>query len=312
MHAFHYVDRYYHLLRQGFKLLWGTAEYPGEELKHQHHLLFSLAADLSMLRLLEAFLESVPQLLLQLYIALDRQECSLIQCKTSHVFPSCHKFASISFTHPSFADLGMTISFMNAAWALVDYRRCLRRSLPDLKEMPSGVPTVVYLLYKLSTITSHVLGYALLLIFSTYSTAALAIVWLVGTVWTHSLHTDFCSSRSLEFLYRAIVGVILTFTFFNVKGQGTRFVMTIYYFFHSLINILSPLLLGILRPELLTSSVLLFISVLMASGSVLGLVCLVCYYRLLHPKEASREADEVDSLGTKEQPKQRLKSFIHP
>lgn len=214
--------------------------------------------------------------------------------------------------HPSFAGVGMTISFLNAAWAFVDYRRCLRRSLPDVKEMPSGIPTVIYLLYKLSTITSHILGYALLLIFSTYSTVALAFIWLVGTIWTHSLHTDFCSSRSLEFLYRAIVGVILTFTFFNVKGQGTRDVMITYYVFHSLINILSPLLLFVLRPELLTSSVLLCVSVLMASGSVLGLVCLVIYYLMLHPTEACREADEVDGLGTREQPKQRLKDFIHP
>lgn len=213
--------------------------------------------------------------------------------------------------HPSLAGVGMTVSFLNAAWALVDYRRCLRRSLPDVKEMPSGVPTAIYLLYKLFTITSHILGYALLLIFSTYSTVALAFIWLVGTIWTHFLHTDFCSSRSLEFLYRAIVGVILTFTFFNVKGQGTRDVMIIYYLFHSLINIVSPLPLVILKPELLTSSVLLCVSVLMA-GSVLGLVCLVIYYLRLHPTEACREADEVDGLGTREQPKQRLKDFIHP
>ncbi|NP_001027887.1 XK-related protein 9 [Takifugu rubripes] len=280
--------RYYHLLSQGFRLVWRTAELPGETLKHQHHLLFSLTADLSMLRLMEAFLESVPQLLLQLYITLGRQECSLIQ------------------------SVGMTISFLNAAWALVDYRRCLRKSLPDVNEMPFGFPTVIYLLYKLGTITSHIFGYALFLIFCTYSTVALAFIWLVGTIWTHSLHTDFCSSRSLEFLYRAIVGVILTFTFFNVKGQGTRDVMIIYYFFHSLINILGPLLLFILRPELLAFSVLLCVSVLMASGSVLGLVCLVIYYLKLHPKKACREADEVDGLGTKKQPKQRLKNFIHP
>lgn len=312
MDGFHDVYRYYHLLKQGFRLLWRTAEHPGEALKHQHRLLFGLAADLSMLRLMEAFLESVPQLLLQLYIALGRQEYSLIQSRTSQFFPSRCEFASMLLMHPSFAGVGMTISFMNAAWALVDYQRCLRRSLPDVKEMPSGLPTAIYLLYKLSTITSHILSYALLLIFSIYSTVALAFIWLLGTIWTHSLHTDFSSSRSLEFLYRATVGVILTFTFFNVKGQGTRNVMIIYYFFHFLINILSLLLLIILRPEFLTCLVLLCVSVLIAFGSVLGLVCLVVYYVMLHPKEACREADEVDGLGTRQQPKQRLKDFIHP
>ncbi|CAF98036.1 unnamed protein product, partial [Tetraodon nigroviridis] len=261
--------RYYQMLKRGFGVAWGTVE-PVEEIKNQQHFLFGLAADLSMLRLLEAFLESVPQLLLQLYIVLGQQECSLVQL------------------------VGMSFSFMNAAWALVDYRRCLRRSLPDVRQMPRGLPTAIYLLYKLFTITSRVLGYALLLIFSIYSTVGLAIVWLLGTAWTHRLHTDFCSSQSLEFLYRAIVGVILTFTFFNVKGQGTRDAMITYYFLHSLINVLSLLLLFVLRPDLLTLAALLCVSTLMAACSVLGLVCLVLYYLLLHPTEACREADEVD------------------
>lgn len=201
---------------------------------------------------------------------------------------------------------------MNAAWSLVDYRQCLRRSLPDVKEMPCGLPTAVYLFYKLFTITSRVLGYTLLLTFSIYSAVGLAIIWLLGTVWTHCLHTDFCSSRSLEFLYRAIVGVILTFTFFNVKGQGTKDAMITYYFFHSLINILSPLLLAILRPELLTFTLFLCITVLMAAFLVFGLVCLVLYYLLLHPTEACQEADEVDNLGTQVESKMRLKHFLYP
>lgn len=199
---------------------------------------------------------------------------------------------------------------MNAAWALVDYRQCLRRSLPDVKKMPCGLPTAIYLFYKLFTITSHVLGYALLLIFSIYCTVGLAIVWLLGTAWTHCLHTDFCSSRSLEFLYRAVVGVILTFTFFNVKGQGTKDAMITYYFFHSLISMSSPLPLFLLRPELLTLSALLGISALMAACSVLGLVCLVLYYLLLHPTEACREEDEVDSLEIKTKSKGRIKNFL--
>lgn len=80
-------------------MAWRTAEYPLEEIKHQHHFLYSLAADLSMLRLLEAFLESVPQLLLQLYIVLGRQGCSLVQSKPG--FLSIHDFASTLLMLPS-------------------------------------------------------------------------------------------------------------------------------------------------------------------------------------------------------------------
>lgn len=76
------VARYYHLLKKGFKVIWETTNsYTVEEKRTVHHSLFCLATDLSMLRLFEAFLESVPQLLLQLYIVLDHDNCSVMQCK---------------------------------------------------------------------------------------------------------------------------------------------------------------------------------------------------------------------------------------
>lgn len=57
------VARYYQLLKQSFKGVWTTTNADKD-----HRKLFCMAADLSMLRMFESFLESVPQLLLQLYI----------------------------------------------------------------------------------------------------------------------------------------------------------------------------------------------------------------------------------------------------
>ncbi|XP_059183186.1 XK-related protein 9 [Centropristis striata] len=279
--------RYYHLLKNGFKVVW-TNSCTEEERKDAHHKLFCLATDLSMLKLFEAFLESVPQLLLQLYIVMGHNECSIMQY------------------------LSMAFSFFNVAWALVDYRRCLRRSLPHMMEMPSGIPTAVYLLYKLCTITSHILSYTLLLVLSPYSAIALTVLWLLGTIWTHVLQTSFCSSRRLEFLYRAVIGVILTFTFFNVKGQGTKVAMIIYYSFYTFINIMAPSLLALLKPELQMATFLLTVSGLIFGGSVLGLVCLVLYYLLLHPREKWREADEVDGLGNEAEVTRRIRNFLQP
>ncbi|XP_073344464.1 XK-related protein 9 [Pagrus major] len=283
--------RYYHLLKQGFKVVWTTPNfYTLEERREVHHNLFCLATDLSMLKLFETFLESVPQLLLQLYIVLGHAECSVMQY------------------------LSMVFSFLNIAWALVDYRRCLRRSLPHVSEMPSGIPTAVYLLYKLCTITSHILSYALLLILSAYTTVGLTVVWLLGTTWTHLLQTDFCSSRGLEHLYRAVIGVILTFTFFNVKGQDTRVAMIIYYSFYSIINVAAPLLLAFLKPGLLQTDTVLLLTVsgIIWGCSVLGLVCLLLYYLYLHPREKWREADEVDGLEKETETIRRIRSFLQP
>lgn len=205
----------------------------------------------------------------------------------------------------------MAFSFFSIAWALVDYRRCLRRSLPHINEMPSGLPTVVYLLYKLCTITSLILSYSLLLILSAYTSVALTIVWLLATTWTHVLQTNFCSCRGLELLYRAVIGVILMFTFFNVKGQDTKVAMVVYYFIFSLVVISSPLLLAWLKPEFNTST-WLTLSILIFGGLFLGLVCLVLYYMLLHPTGTLQEADEVDGLSKENNTMKRIKTFLQP
>lgn len=281
--------RYYHLLQKGFSVVWTASNsYVLEERRLVHQKLFGLATDLSMLKLFEAFLESVPQLLLQLYILLDQKEVSVMQC------------------------LSMVFSFFNIAWALVDYRRCLRRSLPQIQEMPSGLPTLIYLLYKLFTITSLILSYSLLLRLSTYSIIAFPIIWLVATIWTCCLQTDFCTSKILEFLYRAVIGVILTFTFFNVKGQDTKMEMIVYYFLYSLINLTAPSLLALLRPELQTATFLLTISGLILGCSLLGLVCLMLYYVFLHPRGKIQVADEVDGLAKEKDTTRRIRKFLQP
>ncbi|XP_061522618.1 XK-related protein 9 [Phycodurus eques] len=282
--------RYYHLLKSGFRVVWFSAGSLDEDARKEvHHGLFCHATDLSMLKLFEAFLESAPQLLLQIYIVLDKGGALVVQY------------------------LSMVFSSFNIAWALVDYRRCLRRSLPRIQEMPSGIPTVIYFLYKLCTISSHILSFSLLLVLTPYCVIALVtILWLLGTIWSHLLCTNFCSTRSHEMVYRAVVGFILTFTFFNVKGQDTRIAMAVYYFLYSLINMTSPLLLALFKPDVQKATFFLVISGLIFCGTVLGLVCLVLYYLHLHPREKWRQADEVDGTVNHRELKGRMSNFLRP
>ncbi|XP_055784037.1 XK-related protein 9-like [Salvelinus fontinalis] len=281
--------RYYHLLKAGYRAVWskspGTVEFPREV----HLVLFGKATDLSMLKLFETFLESVPQLLFQLYILLGGGHKSTIQC------------------------ICMVGSFINIAWAIVDYRRCLRRSLPQVREMPSGLPTFVYLLYKLLTITSHILSLSLFLILSPYSTLGMAVVWLAGTLWAHWVRTDFCKSKGLERLYRIIVGVVLVFTFFNVKGQDTRWPMAVYYVLFTLVNFSGPLLLVLVRPESNDTDYFWPVTLLIFGGTVLGLACLLVYYTVYHPRGRSLQADEVDGhMGQEREPDTmlRMRNFL--
>lgn len=280
--------RFYHLLKTGLEEVWTTRPDTPEREREVHHSLFCMATDLSMLKLFEAFLESVPQLLLQLCVVLGHDEHSFIQ------------YLSVAF------------SCFNVAWALVDYRRCLRRSLPRVTEMPSGIPTAIYLLYKFCTITSLVLSFSILLILSPYSMAAVLVLWLLGTMWTHVLQTNFCTSTGLELVYRAVVGVILVFTFFNVKGQDTKTAMIVYYSIHVLMHFTALLTMSLLKPEMWTSAKFLTVSTLIMGLSTLGLVCLVLYYVLLHPRGKDPIADQVDGLGTETKSAGRQRKALQP
>lgn len=83
-------DRFYLLLKLGFEVLWiKTTSLTVEEIKERHRKLFHQAADLSMLKLFESFLESAPQLLLQLCILTGHQEISIAQCKLGLSHISC-------------------------------------------------------------------------------------------------------------------------------------------------------------------------------------------------------------------------------
>ncbi|KAK2869957.1 hypothetical protein Q8A67_024349 [Cirrhinus molitorella] len=173
------------------------------EAQKEQSELIGLATDLSMLRMFETFLESIPQLILQTYIILEHNHRSNLQY------------------------ISMAVSFLTIAWATVDYRRCLRQSLTYLNKMPIGMPTAVYLSYKIFTITPRILSLTLFIMLSTFSTVAMACIWLLGTIYAFLEETSFCTSRALEHLYRAVVGVILIFTFFNIKGENTKVHMTL-------------------------------------------------------------------------------------
>ncbi|XP_070960439.1 XK-related protein 9-like [Oncorhynchus clarkii lewisi] len=281
--------RYYHLLKAGYMAVWFKSPETVEFSREVHLVLFGRATDLSMLKLFETFLESAPQLLFQMYILLGHGHKSTIQC------------------------ICMVGSFINIAWAIVDYRRCLRRSLPQVREMPSGLPTFVYLLYKLLTITAHILSLSLFLVLSPYSTLGIAVVWLAGTLWAHWVRTDFCTSKGLERLYRIIVGVVLIFTFFNVKGQDTRWQMAVYYVFFAFVNLSGPLLLVLVRPEVNATEYFWPVTLLIFGGTVLGLAYLLLYYTVYHPRGRSLQADEVDGhMGQEREPDTmlRMRNFL--
>ncbi|KAF6727337.1 XK-related protein 9 [Oryzias melastigma] len=257
----HLQVTYYQLLKESWRVFRNTANSPPAGGTETHHdRLFCMAADLCMLKVFEAFLESVPQLLLQVCIIQSQNETSFIQ------------------------GLSVAFSLINVAHSLMDYSSYLR---------------------------SCILSYSLLITVSVYSTAALTVLWLLLTVWVHFLNTNFCTSKALEFFYRTIVGAILVFTFFNVKGKDTKLVMTVYYISHAILNIAAPILFVLLVPGPQTCK-FLWTAGLIGGTTILGYMCLILYYSFLHPKGMEQEPDEVDGLETEATATRRMRSFLQP
>ncbi|XP_043923086.1 XK-related protein 9 isoform X2 [Protopterus annectens] len=252
-----------------------------------HKSAVTQATDLCMLRLFETYLESAPQIILQSYILLHSEKRTLIQ------------YAAI------------VTSFCSISWSTMDYHQSLRKSLPDKKRILWGFPACSYLLYKLFTISSWILSLTLLADVVLWATPILmAILWILGTVWACLQYTTFCTSKLLEYFYRMVVGIILIFTFFNIKGQKTKKHISVYYLFRMLGTTTILCLYWYTKPLCSESAYFPAVSVTVVLTLGLGIICLILYYGFLHPNVTDREQpfDVVDGLLDKK--KSRREHFL--
>ncbi|NWR48387.1 XKR9 protein, partial [Regulus satrapa] len=247
--------------------------------------------DINMLRVFKTFLETTPQLFLQIYILMGRGK--------THFF----QYAAI------------IMSFCGISLSMVDYQISLRKSLPDKDEF-HVLSRFMYLFYKLLTITSWILSISLITLLSVRISIILMIfLWICGFTWTLKQHTTFCKSKKMEYLYRTVVGIILIFSFFNIKGRRTKVCISIYYATHTVVT------LGILfvymywKPSIIKEICFTIVSILTLSSLVLGIIFLVVYYSHFHPTSYCRpqaSSDEVDAVaGQKDRVKTvRFQNFL--
>ncbi|KAM6108669.1 XK-related protein 8 [Pterocles gutturalis] len=266
-----FLFRCLHALKVGWKVCWAKAE----EEEEQSRMAF-LSHDISMLRLFETFLENTPQLTLLLYVIL----------RTNKAEPS--------------QGLGICTAFLCVTWSLLDYHQSLRSFLQDKYELSLG-SSVVYFLWNLFLICPRILTVALFALLWPYGVAIhVLLVWLAMFLWVSLQGTDFMESPGPEQLYRAMVAVILYFSWFNV-AQGRTLYRSIIY--HSFILVDSTLLavswLWCRYPSEEHSYLVPVVSAALPCY-LLGLALRVAYYQWLHPNvQAQREGacDEVDASG---------------
>ncbi|XP_020783178.1 XK-related protein 8.3 [Boleophthalmus pectinirostris] len=247
-----FLCRHFWVIWQGFRVWWRREEGSDYAVYLTH--------DLSMLRLIETFCESAPQLTLMIYVMLQTNKARTVQ------------FVSIA------------ASTTSMAWMVVDYHRSLRSFVPD-KAKQTWSSSLVYFLWNLLLISPRVASLALFSsVLSSFIALHFALLWVVFVAWVWRQKTDFMDSRAGEWLYRATVGLIWYFSWFNVTEGRTRGRSVIY---HSFITVDCVILLTtwwLYRDPIESQSYSLGLIISLPLVYISGLLLKTLYYCCFHPK----------------------------
>ncbi|KAK2868660.1 hypothetical protein Q7C36_000531 [Tachysurus vachellii] len=216
-------------------------------------------ADVSMLHLLATFLESAPQLVLQL--------CIIIQ------------------THKLQAVQGMTAaaSLVSLAWALASYQKALRDSRDDKKPV-SYLAVIIQFCWHFFTIAARVVTFALFAsVFQLYFGIFIVLHWCIMTFWIVHCETEFCVTKWEEIVFDMVVGIIYIFSWFNVKEGHTRCRLFIYYLVILLENAALSALWYLYRSPVGTDAFAVPALCVIFSSFLTGIVFMLMYYAFFHP-----------------------------
>ncbi|KAL2080466.1 hypothetical protein ACEWY4_024259 [Coilia grayii] len=234
-----------------------------------------LTHDLCLLRLIETFTESAPQLTLMIAIISIREDVEWVT---------------------GLKTLG---SFSAIAFSVLTYHRSMRAFVKD-KEQLSWPSSFVYFLWNLFFIIPRVAAVAL--VASTLPVVIAAHftgLWFILFLWACLQKTDFMEHPVWEWLYRATVALIWYFSWFSVSKGRSRGRSIIY---HSIIAVDTALLLVLWWWEsgkdvsiFGMPAIGVFISV--ATLYVLGILGKIVYYRQFHPKHSAIKVPEDDGIS---------------
>lgn len=256
------------------------------EKQHQDKVAMYLSHDLSMLRLIETFSESAPQLVLMLTVILQRGDMELMTILKA--------FGSASAI----------------ACSVTMYHRSLRSFLPD-KARQTLKSSIVYFLWNLLLILPRVVALALFTsVLPCYIFPHFLSSWIILVFCAWRSDTDFMESPGGEWLYRATVGLIWYFNWFNVTEGQTKWKTLLY---HSFIGLDIAMLYGIwfwqitMEPPYFELPLPPYVIVSTAGIYIVGLLLRLVYYQCCHPNVAENivalamsTGDTVDSLPSEE------------
>ncbi|GAA6088161.1 XK-related protein 8-like [Tachysurus ichikawai] len=222
--------------------------------------------DLSMLRLFEAFSENAPQLVFMIALTVEMEDQQLFT-----VAKIVGSLSSLSFT-------------------VLSYHRSMRKFIPEKLKM-GWSSSVFYFLWNLLLIGPRVVSMSLFASeLPCYIAAHFLSLWTLLVLWAWWQKTDFMESKAGEWLYRATVGIIWYFSWFNVVSGSTKHKAVIY---HVVMGTDTTLLIGLwwwkrsvesARLSPLPINPYLLIALLVTIYSI-GVLLKLVYYWKFHPNK---------------------------
>ncbi|XP_072320330.1 XK-related protein 8-like [Eucyclogobius newberryi] len=241
-----------------------------------------LSHDVAMLRIVEAFSESLPQLVLMVSTNIQRGHLDTV--------PVLKAVASASF-----------VSF-----TVMSYHRSLRSFLKD-KRKQTLASSGVYFLWNFVLIAARVTALALFAsALPCYVAAHLLCSWTLLLVCAWSCQTNFMDSKGGEVLYRCTVALIWYFSWFNVVDGNTRRRVVLY---HGYVLADMALLCG-LWFWTVTSDLAhfnyqhLIVLVCVLFVYILGLFIKSVYHHCFHPNVTSKDLKEEQEEQEQEEQEQ--------
>ena len=205
-----------------------------------------------MLRLIDVFMDSGPQVLLQLYV-ITTQNLNKLGIGNLVVF-TFKDFQTTSTELKQFVSI--VSSLFSMGYALAGYHRCLRNQqfifwLETNKPLPrpmSWLSTMMQFLWYLFLIAPRVLALAIFAsAFRSWFFMIIFTHWLIMYFWILRLKTNYCitseevySAREeiFEKFYDFVCSFIYIFVYFNLKAGPTRLRYLIYYILFYAENVL--------------------------------------------------------------------------
>ncbi|OXB54061.1 hypothetical protein ASZ78_010854 [Callipepla squamata] len=203
--------------------------------------------DVCVLRLLEALLQSLPHLLLQVYVVVASEPVSLIPA------------------------ISAGLSLLSLSWALVSYSRscCLLR---PSHTYPPATALLCLLLWRMGMLASRVL--ALVLFTRLYSCWVLAVAgshWMLMSFWLVALQSDIVAQPCCWRLFNVLLGAVYVFCYINVHPGPSKHRAAVFY----MVMLVENTLLLLLATEFLRAETghSLRVSGTAMAGSALGESC---------------------------------------